>query len=78
MGAKRIDPIYTTKELSTKKVGVETVAEGFTDHLAVILQQSVKIPIIRRGRRLWKMNTSLLGEETVKEKLQQQWALWRQ
>jgi endonuclease/exonuclease/phosphatase family metal-dependent hydrolase len=67
MGATRIDRIYTTKELSTKKVGIETVAAGFTDHLAVILRLSVEVPIIRRGRGLWKMNTSLFDEETVKE-----------
>jgi len=35
-------------------------------------------PIIRRGRGLWKMNISLFDEEMVKEKFQQQWAIWRQ
>ena len=40
MGATRIDRVYTTKELSTKKVGAETVAAAFTDHLAVILRLS--------------------------------------
>ena len=70
--------IYTTKELSTKTLGVETVAAAFTDHLAVILRLSVEVPIIRRGKGLWKMNTGMFDEETVKEKLQQQLALWRQ
>ena len=37
MGATIIDRTYTTKELSTKTTGVETVAAAFTDHLAVIL-----------------------------------------
>ena len=78
MGATRIDRIYTTKELSTKKVEVETVAAAFTDHLAAILRLSVEVPIIRRSRGLWKMNTSLFDEKSVKENLKQQWALWRQ
>ena len=57
MGAKRIDPIYTTKELSTKKVGVETVAAAFTNHLAVILRLYVEVPSYDR-----EMNTSLFDE----------------
>ena len=76
MGATRINRIYI-KELSTKKVGVATVATAFTDHLTMILRLSVEVPITRRGRGLWKMNTSLFDEK-VKEKLQQQWALWKQ
>ena len=70
MGATRIDRICTTKDMSTKKVGVETLAAAFTEHLAVILRLSVEVPIIQRGRGLWKMNTSLFDEELVKEKLQ--------
>jgi len=37
MGASRIDRIHTTKELSDKKIGVETVAAAFTDHLSVVI-----------------------------------------
>jgi len=46
--------MYTTKEVSANKVGVETVAAAFTDHLAVILRLSVEITMVRRGRGLWK------------------------
>jgi len=36
MGASRIDRIYTTKELSDKKIGVETVTAAFIDHLSTV------------------------------------------
>jgi len=46
MGASRIDRIYTTRNTSDKKIGVETVAAVFTDHLAVVLRLSVDVPIV--------------------------------
>jgi hypothetical protein len=77
-GALRIDRIYTTKELNAKKVGVETVAAAFTDYLAVILWLSVDVPMVQRGRGLWKLNASLLEEEAFREKIHQQWVTWMQ
>jgi endonuclease/exonuclease/phosphatase family metal-dependent hydrolase len=76
--ASRIDLIYTTKELSANKIGVETVAAVFTDHLAVILRLSVNVPMVRRGRGLWKLNATLLEEEAFREKIHQQWVTWTQ
>jgi hypothetical protein len=78
MGASRTDRIYTTRNTSEKKIGVETVAAVFTDHLAVVLRLSVDVPILRRGKGFWKMNTSILSEEAFKERLRQKWAIWRQ
>ena len=75
MGATKLDQIYTTKELSTNKIDVETVAAAFTDHLAVIVRISLDFPIIRWT--FWKMNT-ILDDEAFKEKLRQQWTIWRQ
>jgi len=49
MGATRLDQIYITNELSAKKIDVETGAEAFTDHLAVIVRISVDFPIKRRA-----------------------------
>ena len=69
MGGTRLDQIYTTKELSTKKIDVETVAAAFTDHLAMIVRVSLDFPIIRRP--FWKINT-ILNDEAFKEKLSQQ------
>jgi len=66
MGASRIDRIYTTKEMSDKKIGVETVAAAFTDHLSVVMRISVDVLIVRRGKGFWKINTSILSEEDLK------------
>ena len=78
MGTSRIDRIYTTKELSEKKIGVETVAVAFTDHLSVVMRLSVDVPIVRGCKGFWKMNTSILSEEAFKERLRQTWAAWGQ
>jgi endonuclease/exonuclease/phosphatase family metal-dependent hydrolase len=48
MEASRIDRMYTTKEMSDKKTGVETVAAAFTDHLSMVMQLSVDVPFVRR------------------------------
>jgi len=50
MGAQRIDRVYTKKEMSDKKIGVETVTAAFTDHLSVVMRLSVDAPIVRRGK----------------------------
>ena len=71
-GTTRIERIYSRKELSTRKIMVETMAAAFTDHLTVILRMSVEVPIVRRGMGFWKMNISILDEEVFKEKLHQQ------
>jgi len=78
MGASRIDRIYTTKEMSDKKIGLETVAAPFTDHLSAVMRLSVDVPIVRRGKGFWKMNTSILSEEVFEERLRQKWTVWRQ
>jgi len=71
MGASRINWIYTTK-----KICVETVAAAFTDHLSVVMRLSVDVPIVRRGKGFWKMNTVILSEEAFSERLRQKWAVW--
>ena len=78
MGISRIDRIYTKKELSDKKIGVETVAAAITDHLSVVMRLSVDVHIVRWGKELWKMNTSILSEEAFKERLHRMWVVWRQ
>ena len=54
-GASRLDRIYVTKELISRKQGVDIAAAAFTDHLAVCLRLSSELPILRTGRGLWKM-----------------------
>ena len=76
--SSRIDRIYTRKELSDKKISVDTVASAFTDHLSVVMRLSIDVPIVRRGKRFWKMNTSFLSEKASKARLRQNWVVWRQ
>jgi hypothetical protein len=76
MGASRLDRIYTTRILSVRKTGVETVAAAFTSHLTVILHLSLDTPIERRGRGFWKMNITLLNDTVLIDTLGQQWAQW--
>jgi len=78
MGARRINLICTTKELSEKRTGVETVAAAFTDHISAVMRLSVDVPIVRRGQGFWKMNTAIFGEDAFKERKTQKWAVWWQ
>jgi len=48
--ATRIDRLYASQELLSRKTNAETEAAAFTGHLAVVLRLSVDIPILRRGR----------------------------
>jgi endonuclease/exonuclease/phosphatase family metal-dependent hydrolase len=43
--ASRLDRIYVTKHLRTRKTGVKTIATAFTDHFAVVLQLAIDAPL---------------------------------
>ena len=68
-GANRIDRIYATRELLERKLGVEAIVAPFTDHLAVCLLISIDLPITRRGRGLWKMDSAVITENACTEML---------
>ena len=74
-GATRIDRIYATRELLERKLGVEAFVSPFTDHLAKCQRISIDLPIMRRGRGLWKMDSAVITENACTEKLR---TLWRQ
>jgi hypothetical protein len=61
-GTARINRIYATQELLTRKLGVEVIVAPFTHHLA-----------IRMGRGLWKIDSAVLIENAYKEKLITLW-----
>jgi exonuclease III len=75
-GASRIDRIYTTIALLSRKTGIETMAVAFTDHNAVILRIALNLPIQHRGRGYWKINSRLLQEKTYKNTLKTRWETW--
>ena len=64
--------------MSDKKVGVENVKAAFTDHLSMVMRLFVDVSIVRRGKRFWKTNTSILSEKAFKKRLLQICAVWRQ
>jgi len=72
-GATRIDRIYATREQLERKLFVEVIVAPFTDHLAVRLGISIDLPIIRRGRGLWKMDSAVIIENACTEKLRTVW-----
>jgi len=72
-GATRIDRIYATQELLERKLSVEAIVAPFTDHLAVYLRISIDLPIMRRGRGLWKMESAVITENACTEKLRTLW-----
>jgi hypothetical protein len=55
--------------LISRKLGIETIAAGFTDHSAVCLRLTVDVPFVRIGRGFWKMDNTLLDESVIMEQL---------
>ena len=76
-GATRIDRIYLSGELLTKKQGVEIVAAVMSDHMAVVLRIRWERPSIDRGKGGWRMNPAILKEETNRRLLGETWRRWR-
>ena len=70
-GVARLDCIYVTSNLSSKKIRVETVLAAFTDHLVVCLHMTLDATIQRQGRGRWKMNITPLCDTMIKSQLQQ-------
>ena len=71
-GAARLDRLYVSPSLRYRKIGVETVMEAFTDHLAVCSLTILDAPLLRRGRGHWNMNIKLLEEAKLVDQLQQE------
>jgi len=63
-GASRIDRIYATRNIMSKKLGVETVAAAFTYHHTVILRLTISAPLTKRGRGYWRMNVAIMSDKT--------------
>jgi hypothetical protein len=75
-GASRLDRIYVTKTVLSKKTGIEMMAAAFTDHNAVILRLEMDHPPNNRGRGYWKMNKNILQEKTFQETFKTKWEKW--
>jgi hypothetical protein len=75
--ASRLDRIYTSKILYSKKKGVQTIATAFTDHLSVVLHLGTDTPMDTRGKGYWKMNNSILSDPTFHSTLNNRWKSWQ-
>lgn len=67
------DHFYATNDL---EIAAETVAAAFTDNHAVTLKLDNDVPILRRGRVIWKLNTALLNDADFKVNLSHEWERW--
>jgi exonuclease III len=67
--ASRIDRIYVTGDLLQRKKGMETIATAFTNHLAVSLHITTNVPLVRRGRGIWIMDTDMLAKHNIHEQI---------
>jgi hypothetical protein len=76
-GASRLDRIYVTTTIMSKKTGIETMAAAFTDHSAVILRLAMEHPPNSRGRGYCKMNTNILQQKTFQETFKNKWGKWK-
>jgi endonuclease/exonuclease/phosphatase family metal-dependent hydrolase len=70
IGASRIDRIYATRNIMSKKLGVEMVAAAFTDHHAVILHIAISAPLTMRGRGYWRMNVAIMSDKNFQNIIQ--------
>jgi hypothetical protein len=77
-GATRIDRIYATRDLISRKLGIETIAAAFTDHSAVCLRLTVDVPVVRTWRGFWKMDNTLLDDPTIMGQLRDIWGQLKQ
>jgi hypothetical protein len=74
--ATRLDRIYVTGQLQVRKSGMEVLAPAFTDHMAVVIRLATDVPLLDRGRGMWKMNASLMEEEGFQKDLKVHWRKW--
>ena len=67
-----------TDDLLAGKQGAETIALAFTDPLAVSIRLKLTAPNVHRGRGRWRMNTTLLNDESFQMKIWDSWEEWKQ
>jgi hypothetical protein len=73
LGASRIDRLYITSDLLQRKRGIETIATALADHLSVSLHLTIDMPLVRWGRGMWKIYTTMLAENIITEEIKTLW-----
>jgi exonuclease III len=69
-GATRIDRLYVSQDLSQRKSGIEIIPSAFPDHHAVVLRITTQVPMIRERPRMWKMDPTMLQDETTHKRFE--------
>jgi hypothetical protein len=59
-------------------VGIVILPAEFTDHHAVVLSIENRQTAIWRNQKRWKMNLTMLSDESFKNALSNKWKEWRQ
>jgi hypothetical protein len=75
--ATKIDRFYLTQDLLGRKTGIEILPAAFTDHDAVVLRLSINNAGMRHRRGRWKMDSIMVTEPAVQEKIRIEWARWQ-
>jgi hypothetical protein len=76
-GATRIDRIYLSTSLWPNKKSAEILAAAFTDNNAAVVRLKMQAPNIQWGKERWRLNITLLQEET-RHIFKWQWEEWKQ
>jgi hypothetical protein len=76
-GATRIDRLYTSPYLRPLKQSAAIISEALTDHHASLVRLRLNVPQVQWGRGYWKLNASLLQEDTVLDRFRRIWCMWR-
>jgi hypothetical protein len=75
--ASRIGRLCFPPNLFQNKMGTEILATVFTDHLVAALLITMNIPILHVGRNCWKLNTRLLCDVDIIQRLKEQSLTWK-
>jgi len=75
--ATQIDRLYVSPDLVQRKSRIEIIPAAFTDHHVVVLHVTIQEQTIRRGLRRWKMDPTVMQDDTLKWKIRANWMQWR-
>jgi hypothetical protein len=61
----------------SKKLGLEMVADAFTNYHAIILRIEIGAHLTLRDRDYWRMNVAIMNDKNFQTIIQKQWAKWK-
>jgi hypothetical protein len=76
IGASRIDRIYVTRALLSRKVVTQILPAAYTDHHTVVLSIRIDQNTIWRARKPWQLNSTIIATEAYRTDLRNKWQEW--